>query len=760
MSIGQSVWRVDAYDKVTGRAKYTDDLLPRNYLVAKVLHSTIAHGLVKAIHTEKAQQLPGVVKIVTCFDVPQYRYPTPGHPWSTDPAHQDVSDRLMLNTRVRQWGDDIAAVVAQDEITAVQAIRLLEVEYEEYPPLISLAEALAEGADEIHEGHPQNILKRTASISPDFSAACDEEGLRRISGSFHTQQVQQCHLEPPVSYAYMEQGRVVVVSSTQIPHIVRRVIGQALGLPWGMVRVLKPYIGGGFGNKQEVLYEPLNAFLTMQAGGRCVKLEISREETFSSTRSRHAMDFQLTTWVKPDGTLRARKFRGLSNQGGYASHGHAIISNSLSTFRQLYPYAALDSEALTVYTNRGTAGAMRGYGVPQVVFALESQMDDIALTLGMDPIELRLRNIMRQGFVDEPTKIACLSNGLAECLERGRKHIGWDEKRARYAQEQSGEIRRGIGMAVFSYKSNVWSVSLETASARFIMNQDGSVQLQLGATEIGQGADTVFCQMASEVLGLPLSDVHIISTQDTDVAPFDTGAYASRQTYVTGQAVKQTALLLKKRVLDFAASELNRPAEELDLCEGQIVEKNSGLTLVSLADIALEAFYSLEHSRHLTAESTYHCQHNTFCFGACFAEVEVDMPLGKVKILNIINVHDSGRLINPALAAAQVHGGMSMALGYALSEQMLYDGKGRLLNGNLLDYKLPTSLDTPDLAVDFVETLDESGPFGNKALGEPPAVVPAAAVRNALLQATGVAFNSLPMNPQVLVKSFKEAKLI
>jgi xanthine dehydrogenase molybdenum-binding subunit len=403
---------------------------------------------------------------------------------------------------------------------------------------------------------------------------------------------------------------------------------------------------------------------------------------------------------------------------------------------------------------------MRGYGVPQVVFALESQMDDIALTLGMDPIELRLRNIMRQGFVDEPTKIACLSNGLAECLERGRKHIGWDEKRARYAQEQSGEIRRGIGMAVFSYKSNVWSVSLETASARFIMNQDGSVQLQLGATEIGQGADTVFCQMASEVLGLPLSDVHIISTQDTDVAPFDTGAYASRQTYVTGQAVKQTALLLKKRVLDFAASELNRPAEELDLCEGQIVEKNSGLTLVSLADIALEAFYSLEHSRHLTAESTYHCQHNTFSFGACFAELEVDLPLGKVKILNIINVHDSGRLINPALAAAQVHGGMSMALGYALSEQMLYDSAGRLLNGNLLDYKLPTALDTPDLAADFVETFDASGPFGNKALGEPPAVVPAAAIRNALLQATGIPLNTLPMNPQALVKRFKEAKLI
>ena len=760
MSVGQRALRVDAYDKVTGRAKYTDDLLPRDHLVGKVLHSSIANGRILAIHTEKALALPGVVKIVTCFDVPQYLYPTPGHPWSTDPGHQDVADRLLLNTRVRQWGDDIAAVVAEDDVTAARALRLLEVEYEEYPPLLEPADAMAAGAALIHEGYERNILKRTGISSPDFPAAQAEEGLTQVGGDYHTQQVQQCHMELPVSFAYMEQGRVVVVSSTQIPHIVRRVIGQALGLPWGMIRVIKPYIGGGFGNKQEVLYEPLNAYLTMQTGGRCVKLEISREETFSSTRSRHAMDFQLDTWVKPDGVLGARRFRAQSNQGGYASHGHAIIANAAGAYRHLYPYAPLDSEATTVYTNRGTAGAMRGYGVPQAIFALESHMDDIARKMGLDPIELRLKNIMRLGFVDPPTNIACLSNGLIECIERAKRHIGWDEKRARYAKPQQGEVRRGIGMAVFSYKSNVWSVSLETSSARLLMNQDGSVQLHLGATEIGQGADTVFSQMAAQVLDLPLQDIHIVSTQDTDVAPFDTGAYASRQTYVTGMAIKQTAQLLKERVLDFAALELGRPARELDLRARQIVDQQSGENLAPLADMAMEAFYSLKHSRHLTAESTYHCQHNTFAFGTCFAEVEVDMPLGKLKILNIVNVHDSGRLINPALAASQVHGGMSMALGYALSEQMLYNSQGRLLNGNLLDYKLPTAPDTPDLTVDFVETFDESGPFGNKALGEPPAVVPAAAIRNALLQATGVPINSLPLNPQVLVKAFKQEGLI
>ncbi|MCL2496763.1 MAG: xanthine dehydrogenase molybdenum-binding subunit XdhA, partial [Clostridiales bacterium] len=671
MSVGRRALRVDAYDKVTGRAKYTEDLLPRDYLVARLLHSNIAHGRVLAINTEKALALPGVVKVVTCFDVPQHHYPTPGHPWSTDVAHQDVQDRCMLNRQVRQWGDDIAAVIAEDEITATQAVKLLEVEYEEYIPLISVAEAMAEGAAQIHAGHERNILKQSSSVSPDFAAACAAEGLISVGGLYCTQQVQQCHLENPISFAYMEQGRVVVISSTQIPHIVRRVIGQALGIPWGRVRVIKPCIGGGFGNKQEVLYEPLNAFLTMQVGGRCVKLDITREETFSSTRSRHAMEQELQSWVKPDGTLAARRYRALSNTGGYASHGHAIVANSASCFRQLYPYAALDIEALTVYTNRGTAGAMRGYGVPQMIFALESHMEDVALALGMDPIELRLKNIMREGYLDEPSQIVCYSNALAECIERGRQYIKWDEKRAAYAQKQSGDLRRGIGMAVFSYKSNVWSISLETSSARLLLNQDGSVQLHLGATEIGQGADTVFCQMAAKVLDLPLADIHIVSTQDTDVAPFDTAAYASRQTYVTGMAIKQTAQLLKRRILEYAAAYLRKLPLELDLRGQQIMEISTEQPLLSLADLAMEAFYSLKRSRHITAESTYHCEHNTFSFGVCFAELEVDMPLGRVKILDIINVHDSGRLINPALAEAQVHGGMSMALGYALSEQML-----------------------------------------------------------------------------------------
>ena len=760
MSVGKSIPRVDAYEKVTGRAMYTDDLCPKNALVAKVVHSTIANGVVIGFDLDEAMAVPGVVKIFTCFDVPKINFPTPGHPWSTDPSHQDVSDRHMLNERVRIFGDDIAVVVAEDEVAAVRAARLVKVTYDEYPALVTPEEAMAEGAPQLHDAYPNNILRQTTFVTGDAPYDQAKKGAyMEVSGNYQTQAVQHCHIEVPVSYAYMEKGRVVVVSSTQIPHIVRRVIGQAMGIPWGKVRVIKPYIGGGFGNKQEVLYEPLNAWLTYNLGGRTIKLELSREETFFGTRTRHAIGYQLDTAVSKDGKLIARRAVGMSNQGGYASHGHAIILNGQSAYRILYrDERSIEQTSTTVYTNIATGGAMRGYGVPQINFAAESHMDDIALKLGMDPIELRMKNHVQIGYVD-PLGIPCLSIGLDECLEKGKAHISWDEKRSAY-QNQTGNIRRGVGMAMFAYKSNVYPISLETSSARIVMNQDGSVQLQVGATEIGQGADTVLSQICAETIGIDVNDVHIVSTQDTDVTPFDTGAYASRQTYTTGMAVKQTAELFGKRVLEFAELQLKVPMDEIEVCGDSIQRIDDGSHVVTLAALMTEAFYSLSHSTHITAESTLHCENNTLAFGACFAEIEVDIALGKVKIIDVINIHDSGVLINPQLAEAQVHGGMSMGLGYALSEQMLFGDKADLKNDNLLDYKLPTSMDTPELSVDFVQTVDPSGPYGNKALGEPPAIPLAPAIRNALLHATGIAVNSLPLNPQKLVAAFQDAGLI
>ena len=762
MGIGKSIQRVDARAKVTGQAKYTQDLMTQPMMVAKVVHSTIANGVVTGFDLDEALKVPGVIKIVTCFDVPEIDFCTPGHPWSVEAAHQDVQDRRLLNQRVRYYGDDVAAVIAEDEIAAVKAARLVKVHYEEYPALVDVADAMAEGAVAMHDNVPDNILKHTSFVLGDesFDEAVKEEGLILVDQTYDTQRVQHCHIELPVSFAYQDSnGKITVTTSTQIPHIVRRVIGQALGIPWGQVRVIKPYIGGGFGNKQDVLYEPLNAFLSLQVGGRPVKLELTREETFADTRVRHAIRFHMQGAVRPDGTLVARRVEAFSNQGGYASHGHAIVANASNMIKQLYrDEKALESESYTVYTSTVAGGAMRGYDIPQGDFAAECLMDDLAAAIHMDPLAFRLKNCMEEGYKDPHNGITFYSYGLKKCIEAGKEAVHWDEKRAAYIF-QTGSRRRGIGMAIFCYKTGVYPISLETATCRMVLNQDGSIQLMMGATEIGQGADTVFTQMAAEVLGVTEDKVYIVSTQDTDVTPFDTGAYASRQSYVSGKAVKKTAEMMKEKILEYAAWKLKMDQQTLDIRNNMIVTAE-GEELLTMEALATEALYSLERSVHITAEATSHCKENTFASGACFAEVEVDMPLGKVNVLKIINVHDSGILMNPKLAEAQVHGGMSMGLGYGLSEELMYDAKGKPLNNNLLDYKLPTAMDTPELNVEFIELQDPTGPFGNKALGEPPAIPVAPAIRNAVLQATGIGFNQLPMEPQRLVAAFKEKGLI
>ena len=757
--IGKSVPRVDAYEKVTGRAKFTDDLVPPRCLVAKVLHATIGNGIVKSIDTSEAEALEGVVKVVTFYDVPDHCYPTPGHPWSVELAHQDVADRNLLTGRVRYYGDDIAAVVAEDEIIAARALKLIKVEYEEYPVEIHPRKSMYGSNPPIHFDKKDNVLARSNYFIGDVDKGM-EQAETIVKGTYKTPIVQHCHIENPISYAYMEKGRIVVVTSTQIPHIVRRVIGQALGIPWGNVRVIKPYIGGGFGNKQDVLYEPLNAFLTTQVGGRPVKLDVSREETFCNTRTRHSIEFDLAAGVDKDGRLLAKDMHSYSNQGAYASHGHAIAANGLTSWRLQYACPNIRGEAYTIYTNTPVGGAMRGYGIPQVCFAIESFMDDVANEIHMDPLEFRRKNLIQGYYEDAYLKpIAANTNGIFECLEKGAEYIHWDEKRKEYA-EQAGDVRKGVGMALFSYKTGVWPISLEIAGARLSLNQDGSVQLMLGATEIGQGADTVFSQMVAETLHTDMEHVHIKTVQDTDVSPFDTGAYASRQSFVTGTAVRHCAEILRDKILAYAKT--LRPeidTRDLTLKDNWIWAGDE--QAISLAALAEESYYSLTNSSVLTAEVSEQVKKNTIATGCCFAEVEVDIKLGKIKILHIINVHDSGKLLNPQLAEMQVHGGMSMGMGYGISEQLILDEKtGRPLNGNLLDYKLMTMLDTPDIKADFVELCDPMGPYGNKALGEPPAIPCAPAIRNAVLHATGVAFYENPLTPQRLIDGFQKAGLI
>jgi len=762
MEVGKSITRVDAFDKVTGRTKYTDDLCDAGAYVAKIVHSTIAHGKVLSVDTSEAEKIEGVVKIVTCFDLGQYRnyFPTAGHPWSTDVSHQDVADRLLLTDEVKFYGDDVAAVIAENEVAANQALRAIKVEYEEYPVVTDVLEAMKDGAPQIHKDYPNNILKHTSLSRGNYAEAIKEEGLTVVDRWYNTEPVQHCHIENFICYAYAEGKRITVVASTQIPHIARRVVGQALGIPWGDVRVIKPYIGGGFGNKQDILYEPLCAFLSLQVGGHLVKLDCSREETFFANRTRHGIKFHIISHVRKDGTYAARKIEAFSNQGAYASHGHSIAAKGLGAFPQLYPCDNVEGDAYTVFTNRPVAGAMRGYGIPQAMFAVESHTEDVAKIMGIPPIDFRLKNLMPQGYKDAFSKNENYYDTFRQCIEKGKAYMDYDN-RVKELSKQTGRVRTGIGMAAFWYNTAVWPISLESSSSRMVLNQDGSVTLQLGETEIGQGADTAFSQMAAEVLGISTDEVHVVSNQDTDITPFGTGSYASRQTYVGGFSISKTAGLLKQKILDYAYILTNMPPAITDIKNSMIIRTTDNRELISLRDLATEALYSLSDSRHITAESTAQIKSNAYSFGCCFAEVEVDIDMCKAKLTKIINVHDCGKLINPALAKAQVEGGMSMGIGYALSEVQLVDKKtGKVLNDNLLDYKLSTCMDHPHLETAFIENPEPTSPFGTKSLGEPPVCPVAPAIRNAIMNATGVGVNELPLRPEKLYEYFDKAGLL
>jgi len=781
--IGKNVTRVDAVAKVTGKARYTDDFSERDMLVGKILHSPYAHAIVKSIDVSKAKALPGVEAVLTYKDLPDIRYATSmpgiieaiatdevdvaelkygtaGHPFSLDTSHRDKEDRHILTQKARFVGDNIAAVVATDALIASKALKLIEVEYEVLEALTSTEAALKEGAPLIHDDCERNILASNGYAIGDIEEAFKESD-HVIEGEYETSIVQHCHMENHVSHAYVDSDRRInIMTSTQIPHIVRRIVAQSLGISWGRVRVIKPYVGGGFGNKQDVCIEPLNAAMSLAVGGRPVRLELSREEAMIDTRTRHAFKFKIKTGINNDGKINGIYISAVSNTGAYASHGHSIASSGGGKFRYLYPTKALKYDPITVYTNLPVAGAMRGYGTPQIFFAFESHIEDIAKKLKLDPVEIRKKNLVEVGFVEPLSKNKIMSCGIRECIDKGRELIKWDAKRALY-KEQSGDKRRGLGMACFSYASGTYPVALELAGVRIVMNQDGSVQLQLGATEIGQGSDTVFAQMVSEVLGIPMYMVHVISTQDTDITPFDTGSYASRQTYVSGMAVEKAAREVKEKVLAVAHNMTDIPAHLLDLQEEHIVFKGSGERVLALEVVAMQSYYDRVHAQPITSDVSNNARINAIPFGVTFAEVEVDIKTGKIKILEIFNVHDSGKIVNPLLAEGQVHGGVSMAIGYALSEQLLFDEKtGKPLNNNLLDYKLPTIMDTPDIGAAFVEQEDPTGPFGVKSLGEPPTVSPAPAIRNAVLNATGVAFNRIPMNPQRVFEKFKETGLI
>jgi len=762
MTIGKSVKRVDAVAKVTGRARYTDDFYMPGMLVAKYLRSTIAHGRVKKMDTRKARQVPGVEAVFTYKDVPKTKFATAGHPYSLDPAHKDVADRLLLTEHVRYWGDEIAIVVAENNIVLQEALQLIEVEYETYEPMISPQAALARGAREIHAGSNNIIGESQYAVGGKIDDALAGAEMT-LENECHTQICQHCHIENHIAYAYMDDlEHIVVVSSTQIPHIARRIVGEALDIPWGRIRIVKPYIGGGFGAKQDVILEPMVAFLTLQLGGRPVKIDLSREECMIGTRTRHAFDAKMRAGINKDGTLVALDMDIVSNTGAYASHGHSVAGAAGAKSRLLYPRSAMHYHARTVYTNTPTAGAMRAYGAPQVIFAVECIIEEAARKIGMDPVEFRIKNVARQGDADPLSGERFETCGLIECIQRGKDLIGWDKKRAAWPKKQSGPLRRGLGVACFSYASGTFPVCMEIAGARIILNQDASLHIQVGATEIGQGLDTIVAQMAAETIGVPYADVHVVSTQDTDVAPFDTGAYASRQAYVASNAVFRAARELKAKILEHAGRVTGKLGGELDILNGDIVErKNPARKVIALKEVALDAYYDKQRGGQLTADVSHKTCTNAPTFGCTFVEIEVDVPLCKVDIKEIYNIHDSGVILHPVMAKGQVHGGVAMGIAAGLYEEMKIDAEtGKIYNNNFLDYKIPTVVDVPDIGCEFVETYEPSSGYGNKALGEPPIISPPPAIRNAIYDATGVPIYELPMTPHTLFRYFKKAGLL
>ncbi len=759
--IGTSVNRTDAVAKVTGRAEYTEDMIRPGMLVARYFRSTISHGRVTEIDITEAVSHAGVEAVFTFKDVPQNLFATAGHPFALDPHHKDIEDRLLLTGNIRCLGDEIAVVVAQDELSAKQALKKIKVAYEEYRPLIHPDDILAADARQIHKGSANIIGEHRFNCGGDVDEAFEEADYV-LEGDFTTAMVQHVHLENHIAQAYMDDmDRLVIVSSTQIPHIVRRIVGEALSFPLSKIRVIKPFIGGGFGNKQDVVLEPMAAFLTTKMGGRPVQINLSREECMLCTRNRHPFFMKVKTGVKNDGTMVAREMDAISLTGGYASHGHAIVAAGGAKQSALYPRTASRFHARTLYANIPTAGAMRAYGSPQILFALECATEDAARKIGMDSVDFRLKNIAREGEVNPLSHEKITSCGLADCLVKGREFIDWDRKKKEYAQHKTGPLRKGLGVACLAYASGTYPVCVEIAGARLVLNQDGTVHAMVGATEIGQGSDTVVAQMVAETLGIAYEDVRMVQAQDTDVTPFDTGAYASRQAYVVSNAVFKSATLLKSKICHHASLMSGKDAADLDIVGGTVVDTKNNERVMDLKTLAIDSYYHKERGGQLSAEVSHKTTSNAPVFGCTFVDIDVDIPLCKIKINNIINVHDSGVILNPLQAAGQVHGGTFMGIGAALFEEVLINPEsGHVYNNNLLDYKFPTFMDMPKLHHDFVETFEPSSGYGNKALGEPPVITPSPAIRNALLDATGVSINSLPFNPHKLFSHFVKNGLL
>ena len=755
--VGKSERKVDALSLASGRAAFTDDIRPRGMLIAKVLWSPHAHARIKRIDATAARALPGVVCVLTHEDVPRALHTTAGQGYP-EPSPYDTP---ILDSKVRFVGDRVAAVAAESRAIAEKAIKLIEVEYETLEPVLDLRRADEPGAPVIHDEpdcramipvayHPErNVAAQVDMRIGDLDRAFAESDVV-VDEEVETHYGQHTPIEPHITICYLdEQERLVIRTSTQVPFHVRRIVAQCLGLPVRRVRVIKPRIGGGFGAKQEVLEDLVAAICLCTR--RPVKLEYTRAEELVSSRTRHPAVVRARVGLSRAGELRALYLKIRTNTGAYGSHALTVACNAGSKTLPLYPCDNVGFDADSVYTNLPVGGAYRGYGGTQGAFALEVAMDEAAARLQLDPVELRARLHIREGQGSavfralgegkEGVEQTIGSCGLDRCLRLGAEAIEWSKKRAQ--PRDTGRHRRGVGMCALMQGSSIPGVDMGAANLK--MNEDGSFNLLVGATDLGTGSDTVLGQMAAEALGTTLDHILVYSS-DTDLTPFDVGAYASSTTYLSGEAVRKTALQVLEQIRDVAAAMLGCPREAVELAEARAT---AGQKSVTYEEIALRSLY-IEDQFQIGAIGSSISRVSPPPFSAHFAEVEIDTRTGKTRILRYVAAVDCGTAINPKLAEGQIEGAVANGIGYALTEEMCFGSDGRCLNPSLRYYRILGMRDLPEMVTILVPTYEPTGPYGAKSVSEICINGPLPTLSNAIFHATGVRLRRSPFTAERL----------
>lgn len=761
-AVGKNARKIDGYGLVTGKPMFVTDIdLPRT-LHVKILPSPHAHARILEIDTSKAEAIAGVTCVLTHKNTPSRRYTTAGQGYPEPSPY----DSRMFDDKVRFVGDRVAAVAAETEAIALEALKAIAVRYEVLPPVLSIDEALCPGAPVIHEEEDATGIydaSRNIVADVDIDAGDVVRGFAEsdviVEMTCETQYAQHTPIEPHVVLSYLDENRRLVLrSSTQVPFHVRRIIAYVLDLPIHQIRVIKPRIGGGFGAKQEVLIEDLAGLVTLRTG-RPALLELTRHEEFVSSRVRHPMRVRVKLGAKNDGTLHAIEMEAISNTGAYGSHGLTVLSNTGSKTLPLYNKAEnVHFFGKAVYTNLPVAGAYRGYGATQGYFPLEMAIDELAERLNIDPLELRRKNHIRCGETSpifeklgegrEGVAFTVKSCELPRAIEIGAEKIGWVEKRGKRTRE--GAWVHGIGMSIHMQGSGIPRIDMAAATIK--MNEDGSFNLLVGATDLGTGSDTILGQITAEVLGVPSEKVLVISS-DTDITPFDTGAYASSTTYVSGTAVERAAKEVREQVLSVAAKMLGAEQANLTISDERVVAPEG--ENVTLAEVCQYAMYQVDQFQ-IGATSSCVPEESPPPFMASFAEVAVDTETGVIKVLKYIVAIDCGTALNPQMAEGQVEGSIANGIGYALTEEMRISSKGRVRNPTLFDYKILGSLDMPPFEVILVDSYEPTGPMGAKSVAEIGINGPIPTIANAVYDAVGVRLTKTPFTPEKVLAALRD----